>query len=67
MMLTDNQVEELQLELRRDGIFITNNEAPLAVERLAQLLLLISKPLPLPPLSSFRDHDKEAVPSPEPD
>lgn len=49
MQLTDHDINTLVVELAADGITVTRDEARLAVERLAHLLLAISAPLPLPP------------------
>ena len=46
--------DSLVAELATDGIVMTKEESRDAVERLAELLLLISAPLPLPPPRSER-------------
>ncbi len=55
---SEMDVDSLMAELEADGNMMTKEEAQLAVERLAELLLLISAPLPLPPARS--DHQGEA-------
>jgi hypothetical protein len=47
--MTDDDLAGLVAELSADGIVVTREEAYRAVHRLAELLLLISEPLPLPP------------------
>lgn len=44
----DKEADALVAELAADGIVVSREEARLSVHRLAELLLLISEPLPLP-------------------
>ncbi len=46
--MSDEEADTLVAELAADGIVVTKDEARRAVHRLAELLLLISQPLPLP-------------------
>lgn len=49
--MNDDELDGLVAELAADGIVVTRDEASRAVQRLAELLLLISESLPLPPPS----------------
>jgi hypothetical protein len=49
LVMTDDELAKLVVELSADGIVVTREEASRAVRRLAELLLLISEPLPLLP------------------
>ena len=65
--MNDDDLETLIAEIAADGIVVTKEEAYRAVHHLAELLVLISRPLPLPPPSyGLADLNPEALP-PEPD
>ena len=63
--MTDEELEVLVRELAADGIVMTKDEARRAVYRLAELLALISEPLPSPPSSSHESEETSGVPGPE--
>lgn len=51
MIMSDEEADMLVAELEVDGIVVTREEARRSVYRLAELLFLISEPLPLPAAS----------------
>lgn len=57
--ISDEKADELVAELAADGIVVSREEARRSIERLAELLLLISEPLPLPPPSGSRGQAAE--------
>ena len=53
LTINDEEVDRLVAELAADGIVISREEAQRSVYRLAELLLLLSEPLPLPASGSM--------------
>lgn len=64
LFMSDDEIDALVAELAADGIVVTKDEAERAVHRLAELLLLISQPLPFHPSLDVTLDSQDPPPAP---